>query len=247
MTIINELISVLRKNGKASQIDDPFNAQHIFFDRDSRLTIFDVGACSGDVTKNYRGLFPDARIYCFEPFPDSFEKLEKLTSDENIKAYRLAVCDRIARTKLYVNEDVTCNSFFPRPQSGTRYYPKKARHIEQIEVDTITIDGFCDREQIEYIDILKIDVEGAEIKVLSGARDKLSKHAVFLIYTEVTFTAHYEGGCLFYEVAGFLEQYGYTFFNFYDLKRAKNGQLRWGNAIFLSPKARAKIDVMCSI
>jgi hypothetical protein len=56
------------------------------------------------------------------------------------------------------------------------------------------------------------------------------------------FVSHYEGGCMFHELTTFLEQYSYTLFNLYNLKRAKNGQLRWGNAIFLSPQVRARID-----
>jgi len=41
-------------------------------------------------------------------------------------------------------------------------------------------------------------------------------------------------------LAALLDQYGYSLFDVYNLKRAKNGQLRWGNAIFLSPHVRAK-------
>ena len=229
------------------KLENPFDDQKCFFKGTESLTIFDVGAYIGQITGIYEEIFPEATIYCFEPFPDSFRKLEELSRNQKIKVYQMAVSDQVDKTKLYVNADITCNSFFPRPKDGTKYYPVKAEHIDQIRVDTITIDNFCDREQIEHIDILKIDVEGAETKVLNGARSKLSNQAISLIYTEVMFTAHYEGGCLFHELAGLLEQYGYTLFNFYNLKRAKDGQLRWGNAIFLSPQIRAWIDDIHSI
>lgn len=234
--------SLLKDQKKTAKSDDPFLAQQYLFGNIEPSIIFDVGAYIGQISKTYKEIFPGATIYCFEPFPESFQKLEELSADQKIKAYQLAVSDHTDKTTLYVNADVTCNSFFPRPKDGAHYYPEKAKHIGRIEVDTTTIDGFCDAEHIEQIDILKLDVEGAEIKALTGACEKLSSCAISLIYIEVMFTAHYEDGCLYHELAGFLEQYGYTLFNFYNLKRAKNGQLRWGNAIFLSPEQRKQIE-----
>lgn len=240
---MKKLFASLVKDKKSiAKSEDPFLAQQYLFGDSRPSAIFDVGAYIGQISQTYREIFPDAMIYCFEPFPDSFQKLVKLSADQGFKTYQLAVSDHTDKTKLYVNADVTCNSFFPRPNDGTRYYPEKARHIDRIEVDTTTIDGFCKAKDIEQIDILKLDVEGAEIKALTGADEKLSNCAISLIYAEVMFTPHYEGGCLYHELVDFLGQYGYTLFNFYNLKSAKNGQLRWGNAIFLSPQRREQIE-----
>jgi len=227
---------------KDPKIENPFQAQKRLFDKATSLVIFDVGAYVGDITRTYRNIFPEATIYCFEPFPDSFKKLSRLTDGKFVKCYQLALCEVNGRAKLQVDSDPSCNSLFSRPKSGARYYSNKAQNIGQIEVETKTLDTFCNRENISEIDILKLDVEGAEIKVLQGASEKLGKKHIGLIYTEVMFVPHYECGCLFYEVSGFLFQYGYTLFNLYNLKRARNSQLRWGNAIYVSPYLRTQIE-----
>jgi FkbM family methyltransferase len=239
MTITDELMSLFGRNKKALHLKNAFSAQRLFFDSDSAPIIFDVGAYIGEVAKTYRETFPCARLYCFEPFPGSFRELETLSADPLVRLYQVAISDQVGRITLNVNADLSCNSIFRRPRKGSAYYHSQAQSVDQIEVDTTTIDSLCNKENIERIDILKLDVEGAEIKALKGAHNKLSEHAVILIYTEVMFISHYEGGCLFHELTGLLEQYDYTLFNLYNLKRAKNGQLRWANAIFLSPQARA--------
>lgn len=247
MAIMNEFISVFRRNRDDSKTANAFDSQRLFFDNNSNQIIFDVGAYIGEVTKTYMEIFPGARIYCFEPYAESFRQLEKLSNNKMVSTYQTAVSDHTGKTKLYINTDLSCNSFFSRPESGPVYYPEKARNIDEIEVNVTTIDSFCDIENIERIDILKLDAEGAEKKILGGACNKLSKHNIYLVYTEVMFIQHYEGGCMFHELSGFLEQYGYTLFNLYNLKRAKNGQLRWANAIYLSPQARAKAEQAKSV
>jgi hypothetical protein len=61
------------------------------------------------------------------------------------------------KTTPHVNADLSCNSFFPRPKNRPKCYPEKAENIGEIEVDTTTIDNFCNRESITRIDILKLE------------------------------------------------------------------------------------------
>jgi FkbM family methyltransferase len=227
---------------KSLEAKNAFEAQGLFFINTPNPVIFDIGAYIGEVTSIYKNIFPQSVIYCFEPFPDSFQKLKKLCTDSSIAAYQIAMSDKQGTAVLNINTDLSCNSLFPRPDDGFRYYAKDSQNTRQIEVDTTTLDNFCEKTKISTIDILKIDVEGAETKVLKGASGLLSNQAIKLIYTEVMFIAHYRQGCLFHDVAAFLSNYNYSLFNLYNLKRASNGQLRWGNAIFINPQMRSMIE-----
>ncbi|MHC4308851.1 MAG: FkbM family methyltransferase [Planctomycetota bacterium] len=244
---MKSIIRTLIKPGKSSlNIDDPFLFQKLLFAGEKHLVVFDVGAYVGDITTAYAEIFPQATMHCFEPFPNSFKKLGRLTKSKHIKPYQIALSNQKGKAKLLVNTDQSCNSMFPRPTTGAKYYSKSSQIIDQIEVETQTMDTFCDSEGIADIDILKLDVEGAELKVLNGATRILTEKRIKLIFTEVMFVAHYEGGCLFHEVSDFLSRYHYTLYNLYNLKRARNGWLRWGNAIFLNPQMQDRIESSCS-
>ena len=158
------------------------------------------------------------------------------------KAFQIACCETEGTAELNIDSDRSCNSLFPRPVGGTQYYSADSQTVGRISVKTETLDTFCEKEGIDVIDILKIDAEGCELRILKGISKKLRDRLIGLIYCEVMFTAHYEGGCLFHEVADFLHHNGYTLFDLYDLKRAGNGQLRWGNALFVSPQIRSRIE-----
>ena len=226
---------------KAVKRNKPFEVQKRLLSGAADLVIFDVGAYIGEVAATYKRMFPQSTIYCFEPFPDSFHKLNRLCRDASIKAHQIAFSDEEGKTTFHTNVDLSCNSLLPPTGGDFKCYSAKSIKDGEIQVETNTLDNFCAGNKISCIDILKLDVEGAEVKVLEGASGMLSKQAIKLIYSEVMFIPHYDGGCMFHELAALLNQYGYTLLNLYHLKSARNGQLRWGNAIFLSPEIRAGI------
>lgn len=223
-------------------LKDPFAVQGRLLNSAAALTIFDVGAYVGDIALTYRRVFPQASIHCFEPFPASFARLKQSCQEPSIRLNHVALSNQKGTATLHVNADASCNSTLPPNTKGQNHHGRAFRIIGEIEVPTITLDAFCDQTQIERIDILKIDVEGAEISVLEGAAQRLADQRIDLIYTEVMFTPHYEGGCVFHDISACLAGYGYTLFNLYQFRTARNGQLRWGNAIFLSPSRRAKVE-----
>jgi len=220
---------------------DPYLAQQHFMQRSGFASpvVFDVGAHKGETAARYRRLFPDARIWCFEAFPESAEALRRrFVDDEDIHVIAAAVSDEAGSRTLHVNNHDATNSLLPRNQAGRRYYHSQAGERKAIEVDAVTLDGFTRRQGIEQVDILKLDIQGGELMAFEGAKGLLENNSVGLVYTETLFVPHYENNPLFNELWNHLARHGYSLFDLYELYRARNGQLRFADALFVSPSFR---------
>jgi hypothetical protein len=62
-----------------------------------------------------------------------------------------------------------------------------------------------------------------------------------VLYIEVVFIPLYQDQPLFHDLCGLLDDFGYTLFNLYELQTADNGQLRYGNALFVSEQMRTEV------
>ncbi len=249
--IKNKLFSIFRHRGyfieKSSQKnlwDDPFTAQKELLKdyTQPEPIIFDVGASIGNTVRAYLKLSPPAIIYCFEPYPASIAKLKnRFSSKKQVRIVPYAVAEKSGEKIFYVNHFEPTNSLLPRPDESRRYYPRHAGPKNTITVRTLSLDDFAKDSGIEYVDVLKLDVQGGELMALQGSEKLLQARAIGLIYSEIIFIAHYKGGPLFHHLCSFLDSYDYSLFNIYGLKTAANGQLRFGNAIFVSSDLRKKI------
>jgi hypothetical protein len=110
-----------------------------------------------------------------------------------------------------------------------------------VEIPVTTLDQFCAKNGVERIDILKMDIQGAELPALRGASRLLREGRIGLIFTEVEFVPLYEQQGLYHHIAEFLEQHDFELHNFYDLNVNREvGQLLWADAIFLSSKGEGR-------
>jgi FkbM family methyltransferase len=214
---------------------DAFYQKKKLLEKFSSPVIFDVGAYDGCITKAYRELFPSAKIYSFEPTPEIYEKLGETTkSDKFIYTYRLTVSENNEISRFHINKFSPTNSLPKTDLRGHLYWGKNLLDTErQIEVQSITLDDFCASNDINSIDLLKLDIQGAEIKALKGARNLLKNHSIALIYTEVIMMPTYQNQSLFHELLFFLYELNYELFNIYN-RVSKNEQLIQVDVIFIS-------------
>lgn len=148
---------------------------------DQWKVIFDVGANCGQSAIRFSDAFSNATILSFEPFSDSFRALSAVArkiGHAKVIPYNFALSDHDGEAQFRVFPDGAKNTLIAELSDSMR----GGETI--IAVKTHTLDSFCKDENIGNIDLLKIDVEGAELQVLRGAADKLSREQVSFVYAE---------------------------------------------------------------
>ncbi len=137
---------------------DAFVDQVRLVGRDARV-ILDIGAHVGETTTRYLNLFPAAAIHCFEPFPDSFACLtQRFSSSGRVHPHRYAISDTIDPCALYTFMDSATYSLLQATGDAPRLASGPMDSTGSSAVESITIDEFCQRQDIKSIDILKLGV-----------------------------------------------------------------------------------------
>ena len=177
-----------------------------FFKPDEKLIIFDIGGCEGEESIRYSRLFPNSSIYIFEPLPKNGALIQN-----NLKKYRVSNVEfnPIALSDISGTQQFHVSSGHPNGQpinldwdfgnkSSSLLPPERHPEItpwlkfsETINVQTDTLFRFMDQKKIVKIDFLHMDVQGAELKVLQGARDMIEK--IKAISLEVSDIELYKG------------------------------------------------------
>jgi FkbM family methyltransferase len=210
---------------------------------DTPSVVFDLGANRGNTVQRYRDLFPSTLIHAFEPIPQLAAGLRgRFASDPRVFIHECAISASESSVLFNVNAGIDTSSLLGAADDAM---PASYRHIintaSRISVDTRTLDGFCSRKDIDVIDILKMDIQGAELYALQGATALLEQRRIRLIYAELFLQPFYEAQPLFGDVAAFLGRYGYLLHGLYNVAfRGGSGKCAWVDAIFVSPQLRAR-------
>ena len=121
----------------------------------------------------------EGKVYAFEPFPRTFGLLERSVEANNygdiVETHNVAVGDVPGMTKLYLTEkDNTHITLDPEQYStASEVVSRNADGWDYVDVESITIDDFMrDREQV---DVIRMDVEGFEWKIIDGMMETLER------------------------------------------------------------------------
>jgi FkbM family methyltransferase len=232
MTVLRSLRRAL--GFRSTRDAEAFAAQRQLI-RNPTPTIFDVGAHLGQTAQRYRAGFPQATLHCFEPFPASFDALTRaLANDPDAHAHCLALGARSGHATLNVNSSSATNSLLTSDRRAADYWgPKLLDTQAGIDVQLTTLDAFCADRSIPHIDILKLDVQGAELDVLAGAAGLMGRHAIDLVYMEMIVAPTYVGQHDLHAYLSLFRDRGYVLFDFYNPVR-KNGRLLQTDNVFVA-------------
>jgi len=158
-------------------------------------TILEVGSHYGEDSIRFRYFFPQSNLYCFECDPRNIEIFEKYCKEiNNIKLIKKAVSKNETTLDFYqsfkpenINNLPDKYKFINKNEynnlklnaSGSSSLKKSnfehLKNSTKIQVETISLNKFYEQENIDVVDLLWIDVQGAEKDVLDGANNILHK------------------------------------------------------------------------
>ena len=221
------------------------------------MRIVDVGARGGPEPR--WDIYGDQiHLIGFEPDAKECERLNQSAKPWRRESYYPSALYRNKGTHtLYVTQNPQASSLLkPNPDFVDRF-PQSAPGavIATTQIQTTDIDSFMEENSLDYIDFMKIDVEGAELALLEGANRLLSESLLGLSI-EVFFQPYRIGEPLFAHVDQYLRRFGFVLFDLQPERwRRKTlatsdptrwygaGQLVWAQALYFRDLAAEMTSV----
>lgn len=141
------------------------------------VIVFDVGCNKGQSLDFFLKINKKCKFYAFEPNLDLFKNLtEKYKSNKNVKIYNMGISNTNGSLNFKQNvmhetssfEDLNYNSPYLVRKAKILGVRKENLIVNEYKVEVTTLNSFINKNHINNIDVLKIDVEGHELKCLLG-------------------------------------------------------------------------------
>ncbi|MCI0559212.1 MAG: FkbM family methyltransferase [Nitrososphaera sp.] len=142
-----------------------------YLKRDSNC--IDIGANVGHILREIIKAAPDGQHIAFEPLPALFNHLQKKYGNE-VRLFNCALANREGQAEFYYYKDSPA-------LSGLKERKNLGEHrIVKLKVETRTLDDVISSNR--PVDLIKIDVEGAELSVLQGAIETLKRNRPMVLF-----------------------------------------------------------------
>lgn len=196
------------------------------------ITFVDIGASAGDVAKSVELHYGVRRGILIEPQPSRCQELKRRFQEPRFSVYQCALSDEESICKMEVlSSDLSSSILRVRRDMPNISGVLDLSVRETIECRLTTLDTvMAEAQWKDNVDLLKIDVQGAELLTLRGAQQTLPR--VRFLLTEVSFAPYYEGACLFAQAYDLITKCGLRLLSLHENFRGLDGGLLECDALF---------------
>jgi len=189
-------------------------ANQKFKDPEQVSVIFDIGTLHCLESIEFSKKYKNAKIFAFEANPVTYLECVERTKDiDNITVINKAVNHYDGVCSFYpIDPEKTITPWFDGNRGASSLYKSNGTydHIEkyiqqEIEVPCTRVDTFCKENNIKQIDLLWMDLQGAELIALESMGKELIS-TIQVIHTELEMNPIYQDQCLFDDVDKFLRE-----------------------------------------
>ena len=193
--------------------------------------IIDAGANRGSFTDAFLLLHRPERVILVEAIPELAEHLRtRYAGDPRFAVVAAALSDRNGEAQFEINRSEASSSLLRIDPRNSQWFARDMNVARTVQVPTLTLPELMSREKLPKVDLLKLDLQGAERLVLTGGAEILDR--VEVIYTEIFFEQLYAGAWLFWDLNEFLSQRGFKLCGLSNIVHAPDGDLVQANATF---------------
>jgi FkbM family methyltransferase len=163
------------------------------FFTNEKLVIFDIGAYNFEDSIIFKNKFKNSEVYAFEASSVNYNTFHKNADINGVLTFNIALSNKIGKSTFFRSVSLNGMNW---GASGSLLEPsdkllKRIQFESDLEIETTTIEDFCKTHNIPNIDIIHMDVQGAEDLVIEGGMDFLTNHTRYL-YTEFSNIELYE-------------------------------------------------------
>jgi FkbM family methyltransferase len=194
--------------------------------------VIDIGANEGGFTEAVLAIDPRGRVLAIEPAAGPAEALRRrFGTDSRVRIDTHAVSDSEGTATLNVTQNSVFTSLLePGATFETAYADTGTALSERTTVPTARLDDLVD----EPVSVMKIDVQGAEARLLRGAERTLTRTQAVLM--EVTFVSHYDGDTTFPELHAMMLERGFVLRGL-GQPYVERGQALWSDACYVPARS----------
>jgi len=161
----------------------------------SNPVIFEIGAADGTDTLEFINTFNDLdfKIYCFEPDLRNIESFKQKVNDPRVTLFEMAIGDKNGKATFNQSNDIyNLSSSLKKPMMENMKATWPLMDFDKTyDVDVVTLDTFLADNNIDKVDFIWADVQGAEDLMILGGKESLINKIRYM-YTEYSNVEYYE-------------------------------------------------------